>query len=76
MPDIYKTAVRMMPWAEEILQAFLTNLGGQIFTDFWHNLYIRRLPGPSPRPLEDFQPTFSEVFQYVRGKNLPAKNLK
>ena len=46
----------------------------QVCTDFWHNLYIRRSPGPSPKPLEGFQPTFSKVFQYFRGENLPEKN--
>ena len=69
MPEILN-----IPWAEEILQDLLTIFLGQIFADFWHNLYIRRLPGPSPKPLEGFQPTFFEVLQTLRGENLPEKN--
>ena len=49
------------------------NCLGYIFVYFWDNLYIRRLPGPSPRPLEAFQLPFSEVFQYLRGENLPEE---
>ena len=44
--------------------------------DLGHNLYIRRLPGPSPRPLEGFQPAISEVFQDFRGEKLPEEKSK
>ena len=41
---------------------------GKVFADFWHNLKIRRLPGPSPRPLEGFQPVTCEAFNILEGK--------
>ena len=49
------------------------NFWGQMFADCWHNLYIRRLPAPSPRPLEGFQSRFFEVLQTLRRNNLPEK---
>ena len=40
----------------------------QIFSGFWHNLYIRRLPGPSPRFLLGFYPYSHRDFQDSEGK--------
>ena len=40
----------------------------QIFTGFWHNLYIRRSPGPSPRFLIGFYPYSPGDFKDSEGK--------
>ena len=40
----------------------------QVFTDFLHNLYIRRLPGPSPRFLLGFYPYLPRDLQDSEGK--------
>ena len=39
-----------------------------MFSGFWHNLYIRRLPGPSPRFLLGFYPYLPRDFQDSEGK--------
>ena len=44
---------------------------------FWHNLYIRRLPGPSPRSRAGFYPCLAWKLQVVhrQTRNLTGKNL-
>ena len=52
---------------EEISQVIFGFFFDQILTGFWHNLYIRRLPGPSPRLLPGLYPYFRGDFQDSEG---------
>ena len=47
---------------------FFENVQDQIFTGFWHNLYIRRLPGRSHRFLPGFYPSYRRDFKVSEGK--------